>query len=205
MLNDWLLSPWMEVLGTVFAIVYLFLSVKENIWLWATGFLTSFFYLIIFFDERLYADMGLQLYYLLISVYGWLVWKWGRYRSGRPKMPIQQLNLKLGLKLLMVGLIIYLLVVLALLKLPAMVNIAESDLPYWDAFTTTGGIVATWMLARKIIEHWLIWIVVDLVSSGMYFYKDLMVTMILYLIYTLFAIWGYKEWFRNMKLRDGKI
>lgn len=202
MVIDWILLHWMELLGTFFAFVYLYLSVRENIWLWVTGFLTSFFYLVIFFDERLYADMGLQVYYLVISVYGWFAWKWGRQKSGHEKMPIRSLDIRMSAKLLGIGLIIYMLVVSALLKLPAVINIGGSDLPYWDAFTTTGGIVATWMLARKMIEHWLVWIVVDLVSSGMYFYKGLEVTVVLYLVYTLVAIIGYREWFRKMNSRD---
>jgi nicotinamide mononucleotide transporter len=202
MIISWLLVHWMELAGTFFALVYLWLSVRENIWLWATGFLTSFFYLIVFFDERLYADMGLQVYYLIISIYGWMTWKWGRKKSGRGKMPISTVNSALAIKLLGVYVVVYLLVVQALLKLPAIIEIPTSELPYWDAFTTTGGIVATWMLARKMIEHWLVWIVVDLVSAGMYVYKEMGITVVLYLIYTFVAILGYREWNKNMKWRD---
>ncbi len=205
MVIDWIHDHWMELFGTFFAFVYLYLSVRENIWLWVTGFLTSLLYLVVFFNERLYADMGLQLYYLLISVYGWFAWKWGRAKSGRKKMPINTVNLKMGAKLFGMGIIIYLVVVLALLKLPEILNIESSDLPFWDAFTTTGGIIATWMLTRKMIEHWLIWIVVDLVSSGMYLYKNLEVTVILYLVYTFVAVFGYLEWRRKMKWRDKLI
>jgi nicotinamide mononucleotide transporter len=202
MVIDWFLQHWMELAGTLFALVYLYLSVKENIWLWVTGFLTSFFYLVVFFQERLYADMGLQGYYLVISVYGWFAWKWGREKSGHKKMPIRRTSALLALKLIIVTALVYLLVVFVLLKLPEMINIPSSDLPYLDAFTTTGGIVATWMLARKIIEHWLVWVVVDLVSSGMYLYKGLEVTVLLYIVYTLVAIVGFREWWKKMKFRD---
>lgn len=202
MVIDWFLQHWMELAGTLFALVYLYLSVKENIWLWVTGFLTSFFYLVVFFQERLYADMGLQGYYLVISVYGWFAWKWGREKSGHKKMPIRRTSALLALKLIIVTALVYLLVVFVLLKLPEMINIPSSDLPYLDAFTTTGGIVATWMLARKIIEHWLVWVVVDLVSSGMYLYKGLEVTVLLYVVYTLVAIVGFREWWKKMKFRD---
>jgi nicotinamide mononucleotide transporter len=198
MIINWLTDSWMELLGTLFALLYLYLSVRENIWLWFTGFVSSFFYLIIFFDERLYADMALQVYYLIISVYGWLVWKMGREKSGRPKMPVSCVNESLAVKLVLAGMVIYIVVVVALLKLPVYFGISTSDLPYWDAFTTTGGIVATWMLARKKLEHWLVWIVVDLVSTGMYIYKGLTVTAVLYGIYTLVAIVGYREWKQQM-------
>ncbi|PWD98687.1 nicotinamide riboside transporter PnuC [Marinilabilia rubra] len=205
MVIDWLVQHWMELAGTFFALVYLYLSVKENIWLWVTGFLTSLLYLIVFFQERLYADMGLQVYYLLISIYGWFAWKWGRDKSGKRKMPIRKTSLRLAVKLVGVSIIIYAVVVWALLKLPEIINIPASDLPYWDAFTTTGGIVATWMLAGKFIEHWLIWIIVDLVSSGMYLYKGLEITVILYLVYTVVAALGFWEWLKNMKYRDKSL
>ncbi|WP_016778895.1 nicotinamide riboside transporter PnuC [Anaerophaga thermohalophila] len=202
---EWLPEHWMEIAGTLLALVYLYLSVRENIWLWATGFLSSFFYMIVFFDEHLYADMGLQVYYLIISIYGWLTWKWGRQRTGRKKMPISKLNARTGVILLLIGGVVYVVVLLILLKVPSLIDIPASELPFWDAFTTTGGIIATWMLARKFIEHWLIWIVVDLVSSGMYFYKGLEVTVLLYLIYTAVAVIGFLEWNKNMKTRDRDI
>jgi len=205
MLIDWIGDHWLELIGTLFALLYLYLSVRENIWLWVTGFVSSFLYLIIFLEERLYADMGLQVYYLIISVYGWIVWKKGRKSSGRPKMPVSKVDVQLGLKLLLAGVVIYALVLTALLELPGILNIYTSELPYWDAFTTTGGIVATWMLARKKIEHWLVWVVVDLVSCGMYIYKGLDVTVVLYFIYTLVAVVGYREWMLQMKIRDGNI
>ena len=191
----------MELAGTFFALVYLYLSVKENIWLWVTGFLTSFFYLIVFFQQRLYADMGLQVYYLIISVYGWLAWRWGRRASGAKKMPIRRTHSVLWIKLFLVSGLVYVVVVMALLKLPELIDVPSSQLPFWDAFTTTGGIVATWMLARKLIEHWIIWVIVDLVSSGMYLYKGLEITVLLYLVYTTVAVLGFFEWQKNMKHR----
>jgi len=202
---EWLSEHWLEIAGTFLALVYLYLSVRENIWLWATGFLSSFFYMIVFFDEHLYADMGLQVYYLVISIYGWLTWKWGRQKTGRKKMPIRKMNFRTGTILLLTGGVVYVVVLMILLKIPPLIDIPASELPIWDAFTTTGGIIATWMLAQKFIEQWLIWIVVDLVSSGMYFYKGLEVTVLLYLIYTVVAVIGYLEWNKNMKIRDSNI
>jgi nicotinamide mononucleotide transporter len=202
MVIDWIQAHWLEIVGTFFALIYLYFSVRENIWLWVTGFLTSFFYLIVFFQGRLYADMGLQFYYLVISVYGWFVWQWGRKTTGRSKMPISRIKVSTGIKLFLIGILIYLVILWALIKLPSMVDIPASELPYWDAFTTTGGILGTWMLARKMIENWIVWIVVDLVSSGMYLYKGLEITVGLYLVYTTVAVIGYREWRKNMKYRD---
>ncbi|MFW5753849.1 MAG: nicotinamide riboside transporter PnuC [Marinilabiliaceae bacterium] len=205
MINEWMQSHWMEIIGTFFALIYLYFSVRENIWLWVAGFVSSFLYLIVFYQGQLYADMGLQVYYLVISVYGWMVWQWGRKVSGRPKMPISKLKASTGIKLLAIGTLIYLVILATLLKLPEILDIPRSDLPFWDAFTTTGGILGTWMLARKILENWLVWIVVDLVSSGMYIYKGLDVTVLLYIVYTTVAVIGYRQWRRNMKYRDHEM
>jgi nicotinamide mononucleotide transporter len=95
----------------------------------------------------------------------------------------------------------------ALLKIPEFLDIPGSEMPYLDAATTAASFVATWMLARKIIEHWLIWVVVDLVSMIMYFYKaiifdnsgDLYFYSFLFLVYTIGAIWGYKQWQKIMR------
>ncbi|MGQ1891541.1 nicotinamide riboside transporter PnuC [Thermophagus sp. OGC60D27] len=205
MMMQWLWDHWLELTGTLLSLVYLYWSVRENIWLWPTGFISSLIYLIVFFDERLYADMSLQVYYLIISVYGWITWRMGRRATGSKKMAIKRTGIRRGLVLLAVGGGLYLFVLLILLKVPALLDIPSSDLPYWDAFTTTGGIIATWMLARKYLEHWLIWIVVDFVSSGVYFYKGMIITVLLYLVYTFVAVVGFLEWGRNMKNRDGNI
>jgi nicotinamide mononucleotide transporter len=205
MLIDWLANNWVELAGTLFAFLYLYLSVRENIWLWVTGFVSSFFFLIVFFNERLYADMGLQGYYLVISVYGWRAWKYGRKKTGRPKMPVSNVTGSLALKLGIAFILIYIIVAASLLELPERIGISASELPYWDAFTTTGGVVATWMLARKKIEHWLVWVIVDLVSCGMYIYKGLDVTVVLYFIYTVVAVVGYREWLQQLRTRDKNV
>ena len=120
-------------------------------------------------------------------------------------MPISRIKAKTGIKLLIFGVLIYLVILVTLIKLPGILDIPRSDLPYWDAFTTTGGILGTWMLARKILENWLIWIVVDLVSSGMYIYKGLDVTVLLYVVYATVAVIGYRQWRKKMKYRDHEM
>ncbi|ASB50809.1 nicotinamide riboside transporter PnuC [Alkalitalea saponilacus] len=197
---NWIVTHWMELAGTLFALIYLYLSIRENIWLWLFGFLTSFLYLIIFFQSRLYADMGLQFYYLIISIYGWFHWM-GR-RNGIKRIETNLATTSVGGKqavlLFMATAVIMLIIYVALKTLPQLLAIPESELPVADAFTTAAGIVATWMLARKILENWLIWIVANTVSFGMYIYKDLYVTSFLFLVYTIMAVVGYYQWKRNM-------
>jgi nicotinamide mononucleotide transporter len=196
----WLQLNWMELAGTVCAIVYLYLSVRENIWLWPVGFLTSLLYLIVFYHSRLYADMGLQVYYLLVSVYGWIHWM-GR-KNGHNPMETNLLTTSISIKQWVVYssfiAVLTLLLYFLLKHLPGLMDLPPSDLPLGDAFTTAGGIVATWMLARKMLENWLVWIVINGFSLGMYLYKELYITVFLFIIYTVMAVVGYYKWKGNM-------
>ena len=97
---------------------------------------------------------------------------------------------------------IYWILVALLTFLPRWLEIPSSQMIYWDAFTTAGSIVATWMLARKMLEHWLLWIVIDLVSLGMYLYKELYLTAFLFLVYTVMAVVGFREWKKGMILNN---
>jgi len=188
----------LEVTGTVASLVYLFYSIREKVWLWPWGIIASAISLLVFYQCALYADMGLQVYYLAISAYGWWYWMSGKAQEETGHVPIKEISRRLFIKLVIVGLVIYLGLLGALLYIPAMVNIASSDMPYLDAFTTAASITATWMLARKYLQHWIFWIVIDLVSMGMYLYKGLYFYSILFLIYTVGAIVGYREWRRIM-------
>ncbi len=188
-----------EGLGVITALIYLFFSIRQNIWLWPFGILTSAFYIYVFFTGRLYADMGLQVYYLLISFYGWYFWLFGGKKQNSKYLKASSLSYKLGLTLLLITFIIYWILVWVLNVLPGLLEIPPSDLLYLDAFTTAASIVATWMLTRKIIEHWLVWIVVDLVSMGLYIYKGLYLTSGLFFVYASLAIYGYYEWKKEMK------
>ncbi|HKK82004.1 MAG TPA: nicotinamide riboside transporter PnuC [Prolixibacteraceae bacterium] len=190
---DWLVLNWVEILGAALGVGYVLLSVKQNILTWALGLATSLLYIYVFYESKFYADMSLQFYYVWISIYGWIIWAKGKQTShGREKLPVTKISSKLALNLLIISGVLWL-GIFFVLK-----NFTDSPVPFGDAFTTAFSIVATWMLARKIIEHWLIWIVVDVVSIGLYIYKGLFPTTVLFIVYTLVAIWGYREWQKDM-------
>ncbi|WP_430932680.1 nicotinamide riboside transporter PnuC [Saccharicrinis sp. 156] len=190
---------WVEWFGFVTALVYLYFSINQRIWLWPMGILSSAFYIAVFFDARLYADMVLQVYYLVVSILGWIMWRRRQVEEHASKIQINKLDKNMTLKLLLSFGVLYVVLAYVLIEVPPWVGIASSDLPYWDAFTTAASFVATWMLAKKLIDQWLIWIVVDFVSMGMYIYKGLYVTAILFFVYTIMAIWGYLSWWRDYK------
>ena len=153
--------------------------------------MSAIFYLMVFYQSKFYADMALNGYYLVISIYGWIIWRRAREKMGM-KMPITRLNLKLGLVLISVTGILYF-VIGKILYL-----YTDSPIPYWDAFTTSASIVATWMLAKKILEHWIIWVIVDLVSMGLYIYRGLYPTTFLFAVYTTMAVIGFIKWRKEL-------
>ena len=147
---DWLDSHLVEIFGAITGIIYVFLEIKQKIWLWPLGIITSAVYICVFFASKFYADMGLQAYYLLISVYGWYWWhKKGRELKGK-QLRISRIRVNHGLILLAIFIFIF----AGLWYI--LINYTDSPVPGWDSFTTALSIIATWMLARKIIEHWIL-------------------------------------------------
>jgi len=187
-----------EIFGAASGLLYLYFSIKQKIWLWPLGLLTSALYVYIFLVTRFYADMGLNCYYVLISLYGWYYWIHGNRETGNRKLKVSSVTRKQVVILSAIGIGIYIILVFLLQKIPGLLDAEVSELLYWDAFTTAASIIATWMLARKVIQHWLIWIVVDAVSLGLYLYKGMYPTVILFFVYTLMAYKGYIEWKNDM-------
>lgn len=193
--TEWLSGNKIELLGAILGLLYIFLSIRQSILTWPTGLLTSLLYTYVFFETGFYADMGLQVYYVVISIYGWYYWLKGAKNKSNidhNDLPVRNISKNLFTKLTLLTVFIYILLVLILL------NFTDSDVPYMDSLTTALSIVATWMLAKKYIEHWLIWIFVDFVSAGLYVYKNLWPTVILFGVYTVMAVLGYMEWKKDV-------
>jgi len=186
---------WIEIFGVITGILYVILEVKQNRMLWPLGILTSAAYVYIFFTGKFYADMGLQGYYVLISIYGWYYWSKGGSKRENGELPVVRINLRQLLLLFMVFVASWGGIYFVLSRY------TDSTVPVGDSFTTAMAIVATWMLTRKIIEQWFLWIVANIVSVGLYLYKGLYPTVILYVVYTGMAVYGYMEWKRSMKKR----
>ena len=183
---NWIIENWIEIVGALIGFIYIFFEIKVNKWMWPIGILTSIFYIIIFFNSKFYADMSLQFYYIVISIIGWY-W-WNKEQNLNKELKIRKLNKTLLLQLILSSTIVFIFLSYIL------VNYTDSPLPYWDSLTTALSIIATWMLARKIIEQWILWIIIDLISMLLYLYKGLYPTSILFLIYSGLAIIGYLQW-----------
>jgi len=190
----WLSGNYIELLGAILGIIYIFFSIRQSILTWPVGLLTSLLYVWVFFVSKLYADMGLQMYYVFISIYGWYEWLRGNMKDKSKILKVSRLSLKLGFMLSIISLLIFILIWI-ILK-----NYTDSPVPVADALATSLSIVATWMLARKILEHWLVWIFVDFFSIGLFWYKDLLPTVILFGVYTVMAFVGFKAWKKELTL-----
>ena len=192
----WLSGNYIELLGAILGVTYIFFSIRQNILTWPVGLLSSILYVWVFLVSKLYADMSLQLYYVVISIYGWYEWLHGSRSVKSEVLKVSRLSLKLGLVLAAVSIFIFLLIWYILN------DYTDSPVPMADALATSLSIVATWMLARKILEHWLVWIFVDAFSIGLFWYKDLLPTVILFVVYTVMAIVGFIEWKKELSNRN---
>ncbi len=276
-INIWIQNNYIEIFGAIAGIIYVFLEIKQNIWLWPVGIVTSAVYIWVFFMNKFYADMSLQVYYLVISVLGWYWWTrgtglraqgagqeekgtglraqgagqeekgtelraqgtgqeekgtelrarstgqeekgtgrraqsageeargTGKERDGekgregeveKEELKISRLKFKTGIYLIVVFVFLYGVMRFVLSEL------TDSPVPGWDSFITSLSIVATWMLARKIYEHWFLWIIVNSVSAILFTIKGLYPTIILYIIYGVMSFAGLVEWRKAMISSD---
>ena len=195
----WLSDNWIELFGAVTGIIFVFLEIRQNLWLWPVGIVTSAVYIWVFFSGKLYADMSLQGYYLVISAIGWYWWLKGTGRrhevtaEGKGNLRITRINAKLTVTLSLVFLALYSAIYFFLSRL------TDSPVPAADSFVTTLSIIATWMLARKIYEHWYLWIIVNSVSCILFFTRNLYATVILYVIYCMMSFVGLREWRKTLQ------
>lgn len=196
---QWILNNYLEIIGAVSGLIYLYFSVKQNIWLWPVGLITSAFYIIVFYYSQLYADMSLNVYYLIVSIYGWHHWLIRKDNTYHSSIKIGTLSLKGWSTYLLSAIVLTIFLGLILVNIPQKLGFKPSSVPWWDAFLTGSSIIATWMLARKILEQWLWWIIIDAFSIGVFFYKELYFTTILSIVNTIVAVVGYIKWKQDIQ------
>lgn len=202
---EWLTKNIIELTGAISGLIYLYFSINQKIWLWPWGIITSAFYVYVFLKSRLYADMSLNVYYIIISFYGWYNWIFGK-KNGQLKneLPVTKLTKKAWFYTLCLTLILWLILYYLLKVLPTVFKMPVSEVAFWDAFVSSSSIIATYLLARKKIEQWLMWIIIDLVSAGLFIYKHLYATVILFIVYTTLAVLGYFEWKKALLKYQGR-
>ena len=183
-----------EVLAVIFGIVSVYLSTREHIWSWPTALVNVALYFVVFYEAKLYADMGLQVVYFGLSLYGWYEWLYGG--ANRTELHVSRTTQSLGVRLLIIG------VVCAAVLGTLLARFTDAALPYVDSATTSTSLVAQWMMTRKILENWAVWMAVDVVYVGMFIYKHLYLTAALYTVFFVLAAMGYVQWKRSLMGRE---
>lgn len=180
---------WLELLAVAFGIISVYLSVRQNIWSWPTAIVNVLLYVFVFRQARLYSDMGLQVVYAILSIYGWYEWLYGG--RDRTMLRVSRWSTRAVAPLL-------LLAALGTWQLGRQFAMrTDAALPYLDAGLTMTSLVAQYLMTRKVLENWIIWIAVDVVYVGMFIYKGLRPTAALYSVFLVLAALGYARWKRS--------
>ena len=182
------LSPW-EVAGALIGLGYLLLAVRRNLWCWLCAFTSTAIYLVLFARATLYMQSLLQVFYLVMAVYGFIEWRKGRSPSGEVLIRSWRWPQHLAAASMVA--------VATVVNGWLLARYTDAAAPYMDSFVTWGSVVTTWMVARRVIENWLYWIVVDGFAAYLYFTQGLYPTTVLFVIYLGIVVHGYFAWRRE--------
>jgi nicotinamide mononucleotide transporter len=186
--------PWLEFAGLVSGLLCVWLLIRENIWNFPIGLIYAAISVVVFTRERLYADVVLNSYYVLMNAYGWYFWRYGMQSTVTDEVPVTFAP-RADRVLVVVT------VVLATGAIGWFFdNRTDAALPYWDSAITTLSFGAMWMTARKYIDNWIVWLIVDVIATGVYLYKGIELYALLYAVYLVMAVMGWQAWRRSMAL-----
>ena len=180
----------LELLAALTGALAVWLSTREHVWSWPVALVNVGLYTVVFYEAKLYADMGLQVVYFALSLYGWYEWLYGG--ADRSTLHVSRVGARLAAWLAIIG------VAFALLLGTILRRYTDAALPGLDSALTSGSLVAQFMMTRKLIEHWMIWIAVDVVYVGMFIFKALHVTAVLYAAFLGLAVLGHIRWRRSL-------
>ena len=183
-------SSCLELVAVLFGIVSVFLSVREKVLSWPTALVNVALYFVLFYETGLYSDMGLQVVYFALSLYGWYEWLYGG--AGRTALTVSRTPARLWVVLVVAGVAFWAVLGRLTSDLPGVA------LPYVDAATATTSLVAQYLMTRKLLENWALWILVDVVYVGMFIFKGLYLTAGNYAVYLGLAVLGHIAWKRSM-------
>ena len=185
----------LQIVGTLLGLLYLWLEYKVNIWVWIVGAIMPMVHGILYLQSGIYADAAMQLYYVAAGIYGLFVWLRGEKRSEK-RVDIQHTPKKWIFSLVAVYVVLHISLYFLLTEF------TDSRVPLFDSMSTALSIVAMWMLSRKLVEQWLVWLVVDMISVGLYLYKGIPITAMLYMLYCALAVAGYMRWRKQVLIKS---
>ena len=183
---EFIAKHWLDIVTTVLGLAYIIFEYRASVWMWLVGFIMQALGIVLYYQKGLYADCGMEFYYLAMTVYGY--WKWIHGSTEKKELPIRHFPKKMILPWLGIIALVWLTIYLILS------NFTNSTVPIADSFTTALSIIGIWALAHKYLEQWFIWIAVDVVTCGLYFYKEIPFKASLYALYVVIAVFGYFKW-----------
>ena len=189
---------FLELLGLIFGLLAVWYLIRENILTWPSGIIYVLISFVIFYRTKLYADLALHFVFLVLNIYGWYFWIHGKKEKDLD-LPVTTISIRLMMVLLVfctVG--VYIMGTLFR-------NYTDAAVPYWDSTTTVLSLVGMWLTARKKIESWYYWFVVDILATGIYLYKGIYFYATLYGIYIFLALAGYYSWRKSMRLSENAV
>ena len=186
MISNLINASWIEPTAVILAIAYLLLAVKQNISCWFAAFFSSLLYFFVMYSAGLYMEAGLQIFYCIMAVYGWTQWK--KSLPDDSKFLVKTWNRNQHIKA------ISLIFLLALTSGWALKNFTNAVLPFIDSLTTWGAIVTTYMVAKRLLENWIYWFVIDSISVFLFYSRGLFLTSLLFFVYLIIIYFGYKSW-----------
>ncbi len=189
----------LEFFGLLFGLLAVYYLIKEDIKTWPTGIIYCIFSLFIFWNEKLYQDFVLTAFFLAMNIYGWYSWlpsQQAKNNNQNSELLISRTSIQLQFILLIIA-VCYILVSGYFVS-----RYTDASLPYWDATTTGLSFIAMIMTARKKIENWIVWLVVDIIATGIYFYKGIYFYSALYCVYIVLAILGWRNWSKLIKKQN---
>lgn len=188
------MSYW-EYLAVALSMAYLLLAIKESLWCWPAAFFSTIIYTLLFWNGALLMESALNVYYMLMAIYGWAIWRYGNQSSKQGHF-IQSWSVHRHVNIILVT---------SLVSVAfgfVMQNYTHADFAYLDSFTTCFAVVTTYLVAQKVLENWIYWIVIDAASMYLYFEKGYYPTLVLFIFYTIMAAWGFKTWHKQYHQQD---
>ena len=192
---EWINNNSIEITGAIFSFIYLILEIKRKWPFWIVGIISSSFYFYIFYHKGLFAEMGLNFYYILMSIYGLYCWKFSS-KSDNENLGFNRIRKKTVYNLILIFILVFISVLFILFQFE------NSQSPIPDALIAVLSIIATWMVAKKIVECWYIWIFVNCFSTVFYITQNLYPTAILFTFYSILSFVGLIEWIKSVKKND---
>lgn len=178
---------WLELVAVVLSLVMVALNLRVNPWAWPFAIAASMLYAILFAHYRLYGESALQGLFIVVSLWGW--WQWLRGTDAHHRPLVVRVLSRQGVGGILLAWAVLWVAIGLLLD-----HITDSDVPYWDAWPTAGSVVGQYLLARKWVENWPVWLAVNLISVGLFAYKGMWLTVVLYGVFAVLSVWGWRAW-----------